>query len=83
MRTWGYRSDELKLFYAVLNTAMCEATVHNLEIPIYVMTKRLFDAAGLGERDPKRLQAAILGTHEAETAAVHSPYSSVCFALGG
>jgi hypothetical protein len=61
----GYTSDELKLFYRVLDAAMSEGTGGNLKVPLHTMTKRLFDAAATGERNPERLKAAVFGTIEA------------------
>lgn len=60
MQVMGYTSEELKLFHSVLDAAMSEATARDVRVPLHTMTKRLFDAASMGERDPGRLRAAIL-----------------------
>jgi hypothetical protein len=60
MQVMGYSSEELKLFHSVLDRAMSEATAMDIRVPLHTMTKRLFDAASMGERDPIKLRAAIL-----------------------
>ena len=37
-----------------------EVAERGLELPVYVMIQRLFEAADQGERDPERLRLAIL-----------------------
>ncbi len=60
MQVMGYTSDELKLFHRVLDGAICEAIARNIRVPLHTMTKRLFDAASMGERDPEKLRSATL-----------------------
>ena len=57
MQVMGYTSDELKLFHRVLDGAICEAIARNIRVPLHTMTKRLFDAASMGERDPENCAA--------------------------
>lgn len=61
MHTSGYTAEDLQTLSAVLDSAMLEAAERDLNLPISVMTRRLFDAARWGERDPDRLKAEILG----------------------
>lgn len=61
MHTSGYTAEDLQALSAVLDAAMLEATERDLDLPVSVMTRRLFDAARWGERDPDRLKAEILG----------------------
>jgi hypothetical protein len=61
MQTSGYSTTDLKEFSAVLDAAVVEAAERNLEISMAVMTRRLFDAARWGERNPQRLKSEILG----------------------
>lgn len=61
MNVSGYTQREIKTFGAVLDSAMSEAALADRAPPFTQMTRRLFDAAGDGERDPERLKAAVLG----------------------
>lgn len=61
MNTSGYSAEDLKQLSAILGAAMLEASERNLDLPISLMTRRLFDAARWGERDPARLRSEILG----------------------
>ena len=58
MNVSGYQQDELNLFRDVLDRAVAEAA---LEVPVELMTRRLFKAAQAGERDPTRLLDIVLG----------------------
>ena len=60
MKCHGYNSAELQSFYGVLDRMVTEVTDRGLELPVYVMIQRLFEAADQGERDPERLRLAIL-----------------------
>jgi hypothetical protein len=57
----GYSADELRLFQSVLDAAMTEAAERDIEVPIALMAKRLFHAAGNGVRDLETLKRAVLG----------------------
>ncbi|MFA5958063.1 hypothetical protein [Hyphomicrobium sp.] len=59
MRTFGYSADELSGFYAVLDRAARQASEREVELSISMMRKRLFAAAGQGERDVDKLIQAI------------------------
>jgi hypothetical protein len=61
MNTSGYTAEDLKCLTAVLDAAILEAAERDLDLPVSLMTRRLFDAARWGERDPDRLKAEILG----------------------
>ncbi len=54
-----YTSDELNLFAGVLDAALNESISKGRCMPFDVMSRRLFDAARRGERDPSKLRAAI------------------------
>jgi len=60
MKGHGYNSAELQSFYGVLDRMVTEVAERGLELPVYVMIHRLFEAADQGERDPERLRLAIL-----------------------
>ena len=60
MRVHGYSSAELQLFYGVLDRIVTEVSERQLQLPVYKMIQRLFEAANEGERDPERLRQAIL-----------------------
>ena len=60
MKVHGYNSAELQLFYGVLNRMVTEVAERDMQLPVYVMIQRLFEAADQGERDPGRLRLAIL-----------------------
>jgi hypothetical protein len=60
MKGHGYNSAELQSFYGVLDRTVTEVAERGLELPVYVMIQRLFEAADQGERDPERLRLAIL-----------------------
>ena len=60
MRVDGYSSAELQLFYGVLDRIVTEVAERQLQLPVYKMIQRLFEAADEGERDPERLRQAIL-----------------------
>ena len=60
MKCHGYNSAELQSFYGVLDRMVMEVAERGLELPVYVMIQRLFEAADQGERDPERLRQAIL-----------------------
>ena len=57
----GYTSDELHSFHVALDAAMTEAAERDLDVPLALMAKRLFQAAGNGVRDFEQLKGAILG----------------------
>jgi hypothetical protein len=57
MNVSGYTAEELNIFRDVLDRAVAEAA---LEIPVELMTQRLFKAAGAGERDRNRLLDIVL-----------------------
>jgi len=61
MLTSGYSAADLKELGAVLDAAVAEAAERNLDISMSVMTRRLFDAARWGERNPERLKSEVLG----------------------
>jgi len=61
MNVSGYNSNEIKLFSAVLDVSMTESLACGADIPLDLMTMRLFKAAEGGERDPRRLVEAVLG----------------------
>lgn len=61
MNTSGYSAEDLKDLSSILDAAIREAAERDLDLPISLMTRRLFDAARWGERDPDRLRAEILG----------------------
>ena len=60
MKVHGYNSAELQLFYRVLDRIVTEVAERDLQLPVYAMIQRLFEAADEGERDPERLRLAIL-----------------------
>ena len=64
MKVHGYNSAELQLFYGVLDRMVTEVAERDLQLPVYAMIQRLFEAADEGERDPERLRLAILGEGE-------------------
>ena len=68
MQSRGYSSEELRMFYAVLDRAVRCATQHNLSVSIFDMIERLFQAAGRGERDPERLHRAVLAWNDERSA---------------
>lgn len=57
----GYTRGELSSFQAILDAAMTEAAERGMDIPLALMAKRLFQAAGNGVRDFDGLKNAILG----------------------
>jgi hypothetical protein len=57
----GYTREQLSSFQTVLDSAMTEAAERDMEIPLGLMAKRLFQAAGNGVRDFEGLKSAILG----------------------
>jgi hypothetical protein len=57
----GYSHDELHSFHIALDAAMTEAAERDMDIPLALMAKRLFEAAGNGVRDFEQLKGAILG----------------------
>ena len=57
MNVSGYTAEELNIFRDVLDRAVAEAVQ---EIPVDLMTRRLFKAAGAGERDSQRLLDIVL-----------------------
>ncbi len=61
MHTSGYTAEDLQTLSTVLDAAILEAAERDLDLPISLMTRRLFDAARWGERDHVRLKAEILG----------------------
>ncbi len=61
MHTAGFSSDDIKAQTAILDAAIIEAAERDLDLPMSLMTRRMFDAARWGERDPERLKAEILG----------------------
>lgn len=65
MNVSGYTPVEVKLFRAVLDASMTESLACGAHIPLELMTRRLFKAAEKGERDPKRLVAAVLSLDDA------------------
>ena len=54
-----YSREELNVFASVLDAASTEAALKGIELPIDLMSRRLFDAASRGERAPHKLRAAI------------------------
>lgn len=61
MNVSGYSANDVKLFRAILDASMAESIASGANIPLDLMTLRLFKAAGQGERDPRRLVEAVLG----------------------
>jgi hypothetical protein len=61
MNVSGYSTAELDEFRAVLDAAMAEAAEKDMDVPLGLMARRLFDAGSKGVRDPERLRAIILG----------------------
>jgi hypothetical protein len=61
MNVSGYSANEIKLFRAILDASLAESLASGANIPLDLMTARLFKAAGRGERDPRRLVEAVLG----------------------
>lgn len=57
----GYTAEELSLFQSVLDAAMWEVAERDVELPIALMAKRLFQATGNGVRDFETLKSAVLG----------------------
>jgi hypothetical protein len=55
-----FSQEEMQLFGAALASASAIASEHGIELPVREMTKRLFEAADNGERDPIKLRDAIL-----------------------
>jgi hypothetical protein len=68
MNVSGYSPTEVKLFRAVLDASMTESLACGAHIPLELMTRRLFQAAAQGERDPRRLVAAVLALDADATA---------------
>jgi hypothetical protein len=66
MNVSGYTPSEIKLFKAVLDASFAESIAKGADIPLDLMTMRLFKAAGDGERDPRRLVEAVLGLDQAK-----------------
>lgn len=60
MNVSGYTPSDVKLFRAVLDASLSESIAQGADIPLELMTVRLFKAAEDGERDPRRLVAAVL-----------------------
>ena len=52
MKGHGYNAAELQSFYCVLDRMVTEVAERDLQLPVYVMIQRLFEAADQGERDP-------------------------------
>lgn len=72
MNTSGYTAEDLQQLSTILDAAILEASERDLDLPISLMTRRLFDAARWGERDPDRLKAVVLGDNLLQTlAAAH------------
>ncbi len=59
MKLTNYSGEELNLFASVLDGAANEAVLKGIELPIDLMSRRMFDAASRGERAPHKLRAAI------------------------
>ena len=59
MNLTNYSSEELNTFASVLDAAANEAVLKGIDIPIDLMSRRMFDAARQGERDRYKLRAAI------------------------
>ncbi len=59
MKLTNYSREELNLFASVLEGAANEAVLKGIDLPIDLMSRRMFDAASQGERDPSKLRAAI------------------------
>lgn len=57
MNVSGYSEEDLTVFRQVLDRAVAECA---MEIPVELMTRRLFNAAGNGERNPDRLLSLVL-----------------------
>ncbi len=60
MRMYGYTSEELQSFYEVLDRLVREVAERELQITVFEMIHRLFEAADTDERDPLRLRHAVL-----------------------
>lgn len=60
MRMYGYTSDELQSFYRVLDRLVSEVADRELQITVYDMIHRLFEAADKGIREPDGLRQAVL-----------------------
>lgn len=60
MRMYGYTSEELQSFYGVLDRLVTEVADRELQITVYDMIHRLFEAADKGIREPERLRQAVL-----------------------
>jgi hypothetical protein len=73
MNVSGYSANDIKLFRAILDASMTESIASGADIPLDLMTLRLFKAAGQGERDPRRLVEAVLGLDAAPTAIPPAP----------
>jgi len=56
MQFHGFSSDELRMFYGILDRAVQDATARALPISVHHIIERLFEEAGRGERDPERLR---------------------------
>lgn len=78
----NYSREDLAAFSAVLDAAILEAAERDLDLPISLMTRRLFDAARWGERDPARLKAEILGDALHEALAAPAARGSVSLGQG-
>lgn len=60
MRTHGYSSAELQAFYCVLDRVVTEVAERELQLPVYTMIQRMFEAADRGVRSPETLRMSIL-----------------------
>lgn len=69
MNTSGYTAEDLQQLSTILDAAILEAFERELDLPISLMTHRLFDAARWGDRDPDRLKAVVLGDNLLQTLA--------------
>jgi hypothetical protein len=57
---YGYTTEELHSFYDVLDQLVTEVADRELQITVYDMIHRLFEAADKGVREPERLRQAVL-----------------------
>jgi hypothetical protein len=81
MNVSGYSPGDIKLFKAVLDASMSENIACGADVPLDLMTMRLFKAAGEGERDPRRLVEAVLGLARTQPQASASPFPQISTSL--
>ena len=66
----AFTVEEITTLQVALNAAMEEATKNGIDIPLDTMLSRLFAAAANGERDPEKLEPAMLAAGAPEDSAV-------------